>query len=44
MGHTDVTKVLLEAGASLSAVDKHGKTPHDVAKDNVKNLLQLIIN
>ena len=36
MGHTDVTKVLLEAGASLSAVDKQ------VIKHSVK-LIQSII-
>ena len=39
-GSTEVTKVLVEAGASLSAVDKQGKTPHNVAQDNVKKLLQ----
>ena len=39
-GSTEVIKVLVEAGASLSTVDKQGKTPHNVAQDNVKKLLQ----
>ena len=35
-----MTKVLVEAGASLSAVDNEGKTPHNVAQMNLKKLLQ----
>ena len=42
MGSTAVTRVLVEAGASLSAVDNAGKTTHDLAQDNVKKLLQVV--
>ena len=37
MGHTDVTKVLLEAGASLSAVDKQVIKPSvKLRQSNIK--------
>jgi hypothetical protein len=37
MGETDVTKVLLEAGASLSAVDKHVIKPSvKLIQSNIK--------
>jgi hypothetical protein len=39
MGHTDVTKVLLEAGASLSAVDKQVIKPSvKLRQSNIKPL------
>jgi len=39
-GHADAVKFLVNSGANLAAKTKDGKTPWDVAKASVKDLLK----